>query len=164
MTEPKTRAKQTRAAKQTPAERVCAMIATGDCDTGFVAIADALTKRVRSGAVRTAWRIRWDGLEATELDLTVTEAARIEDATLTNWRDIEPLTSARDCAAILTVLLQTRRDLSRDAAEERVAAVSVSDVLDCIDRFEVVDPPKDDAGGEPIGSPSEPSGTSGRPT
>lgn len=79
-----------------------------------------------------AWVITFDGQVFREADLTIDEAERMEIATNTSWRFINPLRSAGHARAILQTLLETRTGLSADDAKAKVGALKVSDFLDLL--------------------------------
>lgn len=140
-----TRAVKKAAERKTPAERVVADITAGRCDGSIDLIFEAVADRIRSGSVVMEWHLRVDDLDVSEADLTLDEAYRIEGEAGGNWRDINPLTSARDARAVIVSVLQTRKGLSYDEAVFRVGQLTVAEVVDSI-RQEVA------AG--PLGSPS----------
>lgn len=83
-----------------------------------------------------AWVLSFDGQVYREADLTIDEAERMETATNTTWRFINPLRSAGHAKAILATLLVTREGLDSAAANAKVGAVKVADFLDMISNEE----------------------------
>lgn len=79
-----------------------------------------------------AWVLTFDGQVYREADLTIDEAERMEDATSTSWRFLNPLRSARHARVILQTLLVTREGLSVEAAAAKVRAIKVNDYLDLL--------------------------------
>ena len=78
------------------------------------------------------WVLTFDGQVYREADLTIDEAERIENATGTTWRFINPTRSARHGKAILACFLVTRAGLSQDDANAKVGALKVNDFLDML--------------------------------
>lgn len=77
--------------------------------------------------------LTFDGQVYREADLTIDEAERMEVATSTSWRFINPLRSAGHARAILETLLVTRAGVSADEAKAKVGALKVNDFLDMLD-------------------------------
>lgn len=129
-------------------EKVARDIKAGDYDSDLAAIHEAIQSRVLDGAVTFAWRIHLDlddgaVLDATEEDLTVSEAFMVERVTRGNWQDLNPVRSAEDCRALLSVLLTTRLDMKQAQVDEVVGRLTVHQALDAIDQYEVQGSPKD---------------------
>ena len=78
------------------------------------------------------WVLKFDGQVYREADLTIDEAERMETATNTTWRFINPIRSAGHARAILSTLLVTRAGMSQDEASAKVGAIKVSDFLDLL--------------------------------
>lgn len=64
-------------------------------------------------------------------ELTLNEAIGIEKVTGRSWMLINPFQSAEDCKAIMVAFLA--RDMDADAAEDKVGALSLREVLDSVD-------------------------------
>lgn len=79
-----------------------------------------------------AWILTFDGQVYREADLTIDEAERIENATQTTWRSINPIRSAKHARAILETFLVTRGNLSAEAAAAKVGALKVNEYLDLL--------------------------------
>lgn len=79
-----------------------------------------------------AWVLTFDGQVYREADLTIDEAERMETASNTSWRFINPLRSAKNARAILETLLVTRAQMSEDAARAKVGALKVNDFLEML--------------------------------
>jgi hypothetical protein len=106
-----------------------------------------------------AWVLTFDGQVYREADLTIDEAERIENATQTTWRSINPVRSAKHARAILETFLITRANLSADEASKKVGAIKVNDYLDLLtSEEEDADLPKtyDDGFPQSAGEPSTP--------
>lgn len=78
------------------------------------------------------WVLTFDGQVYREADLTIDEAERMENATNTTWRLINPLRSAHHAKAILSTLLVTREGMTLEAATAKVGALKVTDYLDLL--------------------------------
>lgn len=137
-----TRAKQTRAAKQTAAERAASAIRKGDMDAEMHLIVNAVTDRVSSGEVTLNWRVDLDDIHASEEDLTLGEAEMLEKILGCTWGEMDPLTSAEHATALLRVLLTERVGLPLDEARDRVKGYTAKQVMASITREAEVDPPK----------------------
>lgn len=83
-----------------------------------------------------AWVLTFDGQVYREADLTIDEAERMEIATNTTWRFINPVRSAGHARAILQTLLVTRTGVSDEEAKAKVGALKVNDFLDMLDTEE----------------------------
>jgi hypothetical protein len=79
-----------------------------------------------------AWVLTFDGQVYREADLTIDEAERMEIATNTTWRFINPVRSAGHARAILQTLLVTRGGLDAEAAKAKVGALKVNEFLDLL--------------------------------
>lgn len=124
-----TRAIKKAAERKTPEQRVLDDIKAGRLDESIEAIIDAITARVTGGAVVMRWHVRLGDLDATEEDLTIDEAYRIEQESGGNWNDIDPLRSAAHARALLMVLFQTRRGLPYDEAVFEAGQLTVAETL-----------------------------------
>lgn len=131
-------------------KRLTAEIARGDHDGQLANIMEAVRHRFTTGPGVTRWRLTHDGagdesfaVEVTEDDLTLAEAEAIEKATGRSWAAIDPISSAKCCAAVLTVAIASRTEQSQSAAEAHVAALPVSSVVDGISQYEVNPAPLD---------------------
>ena len=82
------------------------------------------------------WVLKFDGQVYREADLTIDEAERMEDATSTTWRLINPLRSAHHARAILSTLLVTREGMDAAAADAKVRALKVTEFLDLLSNEE----------------------------
>jgi hypothetical protein len=78
------------------------------------------------------WVLTFDGQVYREADLTIDEAERMEDATGTSWRYINPVRTAKHARAILQTLLVTRAGMTAEAAEAKVKALRVNEYLDLL--------------------------------
>lgn len=83
-----------------------------------------------------AWVLTFEGEVYREASLTMDEAERMETATNTTWRFINPLRSAGHGRAILQTLLVTRGGLTEDAAKAKVGALTVNDFLNLLSEEE----------------------------
>jgi len=138
-----TRAKARHDDSKTDLQWIIDGITSGDHDGGIAKIADAVAARVKTGQVTIHWRIDLGDVHVGEEDLTLDEAYKIEAESGTNWQAINPTRSARDCRALLKVLLQTRGGLEAHAADDRLAHLTVTEVLDAISLHDEVDAPLD---------------------
>lgn len=78
------------------------------------------------------WVLTFDGQVYREADLTIDEAERMEVATNTTWRFINPLRSATHARAVLQTLLVSRSGFTLDDATAKVGALRVNDFLDML--------------------------------
>jgi hypothetical protein len=83
-----------------------------------------------------AWVIKFDGEVYREADLTIDEAERMEIATNTTWRFINPIRSAGHARAILETLLVTRAGLAPEVSKDKVGGLKVNDFLDMLSQEE----------------------------
>ena len=83
-----------------------------------------------------AWVLTFEGEVYREADLTLDEAERMEAATNTTWRFINPLRSAGHARAILQTLLVTRAGMAEDAAKAKVGGLKVNEFLDLLSEEE----------------------------
>lgn len=102
-------------------------------------------------------------------DLTLDEAIGIEKAVGRSWMQINPFQSAQDCKAIIVAFLT--REMDGPAAEAKVGALSLREVLESVDlvRDDLPDLyqdglPKAEGGPSTTGSSGEPDGSDGPPT
>ena len=127
-----TRAIKKAAERKTPEQRVLDDIKAGRLDGSITDLIDAITDRVREGAVIMRWHVRLDDLDVTEDDLTIDEAYQVERESGGNWRDITPLQSAAHARALLVALFQTRRGLTLDEARYEAGRLTVAETLAAI--------------------------------
>jgi hypothetical protein len=99
-------------------------------------------------------------------DLTLDEAIAIEKVSGRSWMQINPFVSAEDCKAVMVAFLA--REMDSSAAEAKVGALSLREVLDSVDLVkddlpEVYQDGLPKAGGGPstTGSSGEPAGSDG---
>jgi hypothetical protein len=120
-------------------------IAAGDLDGELGTVLEAIQQRFAEGAAAMTWSINLPDLELEihEDDLTLNEAMLIEKMIGTNWSNIEPLTSASHCRAILAVCLSQRQELTADEADNKLKSIKVVDLLGAIKRLEVNPAPLD---------------------
>jgi hypothetical protein len=79
-----------------------------------------------------AWVLTFDGQVYREADLTIDEAERIEDATSSTWRAINPLRSAKHARAILETFLVSRAGMTAEDARSKVGALTVDEFGACL--------------------------------
>ena len=120
-------------------------IAAGDLDGELGVVLDAIQMRFAEGAAAMTWSINLPELDLDihENDLTLNEAMLIEKMIGTTWANIEPVTSASHCRAILAVCIAQRQDLTADEASEKLKDLKVVDLLSAIKRTEVSPAPLD---------------------
>lgn len=97
------------------------------------------------------YQVSVDGKSWVTEDLTLDEAIEVEAETGESWLFLNPIRSAKHAKAILTRFLAREHGL--DAARDRVGAMSVTDVLDCVDRAESDDRPAEHRDGVPVVDP-----------
>ncbi len=124
-----TRAIKKAAERKTPEQRVLDDIKAGRLDGSINDIIAAISDRVTAGVVVMRWHVRLGDIDATEEDLTIDEAYRVENESGGNWRDIDPLRSAAHARALLVTLFQTRRGLSYDEAVFEAGQLTVAETL-----------------------------------
>ena len=120
-------------------------IAAGDLDGELGTVLEAIQTRFAEGAAAMTWAIKLPelDLEIHENDLTLNEAMLIEKMIGTTWANIEPVTSASHCRAILAVCLSQRQDLTAEEASDKLKTLKVVDLLSAIKRTEVNPAPLD---------------------
>ena len=120
-------------------------IAAGDLDGELGVVLDAIQMRFAEGAAAMTWSINLPELDLDihENDLTLNEAMLIEKMIGTTWANIEPVTSASHCRAILAVCIAQRQKLTADEASEKLKDLKVVDLLSAIKRTEVSPAPLD---------------------
>jgi hypothetical protein len=64
--------------------------------------------------------------------VTIDEAERIEDATSSTWRAINPLRSAKHARAILETFLVSRAGMTAEDARSKVGALTVDEFGACL--------------------------------
>jgi hypothetical protein len=79
-----------------------------------------------------AWVLTFDGQVYREADLTIDEAERIEVATSSTWRAINPLRSAKHARAILETFLVSRAGMTAEDARSKVGALTVDEFGACL--------------------------------
>lgn len=135
-------------------------IEAGGFDGHLDRIASACVDRVRSGAVEMAWRLRFDGDEWDAETVTVGELKFAEahctvsgvDERGRPWRrratfhELDPRGNAEHLVALLTAHLHKTRGLPVTEAVDRAEALTARDLADVVSEYEIVRPPKDDAG------------------
>jgi hypothetical protein len=129
---PSSRARSRAQAKKTAAERILEDIAAGKADGDLNAIAEAIGNRVMAGAVASRWKIELDGMTVTEDDITLDEAALVQEAAGIVWRNLDPLRSAVHARALILVCLQTRKGLTEDEAKGRTATLGALETIEAI--------------------------------
>ena len=125
---------------------VVAEILAGRYDGHLADFQQAMRERVLSQATALRWKIVHPEVTVTEDDLTLGEAEMIERVTNQSWAMIDPYQSARECRAILTVVLQQRTDRSADEAAKITAELTVTDVTAMLQSYEVVAGPLEGSG------------------
>lgn len=110
---------------------------------------------MEDGSGPKQWVLTFDGQVYREADLTIDEAEKIEEATMTTWRGINPLRSAKHARAMLQTFLVTRAGMSVEDATVKVGALKVDAYLDMVSweeedadlpsQFEAGFPPEADA-------------------
>lgn len=147
-----------------PAAGTCASILAGEFDGHLADVLAAIVKRQQSGFSSMRWRLRLDGVEITEDDMTLAEAKTVEKITNLSWVTIEPTRSAVHMSAILVAAAHHRDGLSIEEAEERVDAHSANEIMGALDQYEVNPSPLENGGSsssttEPRSSSSESEGS-----
>lgn len=79
-----------------------------------------------------AYKVTIDGESWLTDELTLDEACAIEEETGTTWHTMEPINSARHAKAIISRFL-ARRVGSLEMATARVAAMTITEALACMD-------------------------------
>jgi hypothetical protein len=120
-------------------------IAAGDLDGELATVLEAIQTRFAEGAAAMTWSINLPDLDLVihENDLTLNEAMLIEKMIGTTWANIEPVTSAAHCRAILAVCLSQRQDLTAEEASDKLKTLKVVDLLSAIKREEINPAPLD---------------------
>jgi len=122
------------------AKRVITRVLSGELDGSLVDLSSAIAQRITSGDVSVKWRFCLDGLDITEDDLTFEEAFQWERAADQNWSMLRPLADASVCRSLLLVLLQSRKAMSPEEAEEQLKRWTLGQVVAAFSTFEEVAP------------------------
>lgn len=64
-------------------------------------------------------------------DLTVAESVAIEKATGRSWYELNPFRRAEDCQEVMVAFLA--RTVGEDVARKQVGAMTVAEVVDCLE-------------------------------
>jgi len=148
-------------------EEVVTDIATGVYDGSLGDIADAIVGRVKAGAVKFPWRMRFEGDEWTQQSVTLGELKFAENHCHVNeeiglgvvrrrkatFQEIDPRTTAEHAVALLVAHLHKAQGQTLDEAMKRAEAVRLDELGDLVTEYEVPGHPKD-------GEASSPSTTS----
>ena len=97
------------------------------------------------------YKVSVDGKTWNTEDLTLDEAIAVEEETGESWLFLNPIRSAKHAKAILARFLAREHGL--DAARDRVGAMSVTEVLDCVDKADADDRPTEHRDGVPVVDP-----------
>lgn len=124
-------------------EPLLEQIKAGDYDGSLVAIVEAVRMRFTYGPVATRWKIEYEGETFTEEDLTLTEAATVENQTATSWGHLNPISSATECQAIIAACLHHRQNVPLKDALFKVGQMTANEAVAAISQYEVDAPPKD---------------------
>lgn len=125
------------------ADAIIDAVKSGELDGRLVNILEALRLRFQHGTTEAKWKITFDGSEFTQDDLTLAEAATVEKITRTTWAQLNPVTSATECQAIIASCLHHRQGLKIAEAMEKAGAMSTEDAVAGISSYEVERAPKD---------------------
>jgi hypothetical protein len=118
-------------------------IASGEYDGNLSGILDALQLRFSQGDVAMKWKIDYEDLHVEEDDLTLDEAFLIEKIAGCTWGDIDPISSASHCRAILAACMSERLGITVDQAQDRLKKIKVVELLKSIKRIEITPSPLD---------------------
>lgn len=124
-TTPKTKAK---ANSEDPTDRIVMEIAAGRCDARLHDVATAIGVRIQATATTFGWRFQFDGVDVSELDVTLDEWARIQRVCGVPWTAINPEGNLDQILGVGTVLLETRGGLTADEAQARMGALTLNDM------------------------------------
>lgn len=75
-------------------------------------------------------QVRFAGQTWRTDDLTIDEAIKLQEVTGKTWLTISPHQSALDAKAVLAAFLA--REMGQEAADQKVGALTVSEMLECI--------------------------------
>ena len=140
-------------------DRFCAEIVAGRHTGQLTQILEAVVHAATSGPSSLRWRLKLDalgedytGVEVTEDTISLPAVVTAERYAGHSWKTLAPTESAADCHAIILGWLVEDRALKPSDALATAKRVSLRDVLDMIDTYEVVHGPKED--GTPSGPPN----------
>ena len=140
-------------------DRFCAEIVAGRHTGRLNDILSALREAAVAGASSIRWRLKLDalgdsyaGAEVTEDSISLAAIVAAERYVGHSWKTLAPSESAGDCQAIILGWLIEDRGLKPTDAVAVAKRVSLRDVLDMLETYEVVHGPKED--GTPSGPPS----------
>lgn len=126
------------------ATRAIQEILLGRCDGGLADIHKAILKRIEEGSAILAWRITIGELVVRQDDITLDEAAALEDVTGQQWSALNPVTSIAAFRAVALVCGQSRLGWDEAAAEAALPKTATA-AQDCVDLVEVAPVPLDDS-------------------
>ena len=110
-------------------KRLIAKILAGHHDAELDSINEAIIKRTQEvDGPDVHWKVTLEDLAITEDDLTLDECVRWEKESGFNWRFLRPTNSAQIVTTLLTILYQTRKELSEDDAVAKVGAMKAAQV------------------------------------
>lgn len=118
-------------------------IASGEYDGDLSGILEAMQLRFSQGNVAMKWQIDYEDLHVQEDDLTLDEAFLIEKIAGCTWGDIDPVSSAAHCRAILAACMSERLNITVEQAQDRLKTIKVVDLLQSIKRVEITPAPLD---------------------
>lgn len=91
-------------------------------------------KQLPQPPVETRWQFTWDGELYREDDVTFGEAERIEKLTGQSWLVMNPLRSAVQAVAIITVMVATRKGRDEDEVAAEIRAAKPDEFLQSFER------------------------------
>lgn len=137
-------------------DRFCAEVVAGRHTGHLTQILEAVVHAASTGPSSMRWRLKLDalgdgyaGVEVTEDTITLPAVVTAERYAGHSWKTLAPTESAGDCHAIIIGWLVEDRGLKPADALAAAKQVSLRDVLEMIDTYEVVHGPKE--GGTPSG-------------
>lgn len=108
-------------------KRLIAKILGGQHDADLELINDALNRRTADiDGPNVYWRFCLDGIEASEEDLLVEEAAMWEDDCQIAYRALIPRNLAKVDLSLVRVLYKTRGHLDADAVADKMSTLTTS--------------------------------------
>lgn len=121
-------------------------IMLGRHDDDLPDIVKAVGERAVATSTQVAWRLRYEDIEVTELDLTLNELERVETLSGKTWWRIDPRNRNNSSAvpkALIRALLESRKGMSPEDAEKKVGEHTVRDLVGAFDEVVVPAPFED---------------------
>jgi hypothetical protein len=112
-------------------------ILAGELDDQLLDINKAVIQRASHADVGWRWKVEWGSYLVTEDDLTVDEAALLEQATGKPWGETRPTDSVHDVRAVLAVVMVTRHSMTPEDAATELRSLAAHEALNVVTRYQV---------------------------